>query len=821
MSAYADVMVPVPVRGPFHYAVPAELQGHLRVGHRVLVPFGTRRMTGFVRRLLEDAPPALTGRIRSIERVFDVEPLLPADVLELAAFAADYYLAPAGEVLKTALPPGIAGASVARFMATAAGRNALDSSAVRFPNGRTIGDADRRLLIESARPGGIKAPKASNRVVARLVEAGWLERRESLGARETDESIELVTATSDTKAAWPTLRRSRLRQELWARLEAGPQRKDMLEKVFGTASTRRNLKRLLDDGLVRIDTQPVATVDSMEPATLPAPLREAPLSLSSDQQKALDTLVAALDTPQTPGFLLHGVTGSGKTEVYLQLIEQARQRGKGAIVLVPEIALTPQLAARFQARFGDEVAVLHSGVPDAERRRRWLAVRHGKIRIALGARSALWAPVIDLGVVVVDEEHDPSFKQSADVRYHGRDLALARARQTGSVAVLGSATPSMEAFHLVKSGRLTELKMPARVAGRALPKIEVVDLAEERRALKGDMRLLSRALADGLRETVARNQQAILFLNRRGFNTVVFCEACTDARTCPHCDVSLTHHRASARLQCHYCGYTEPLDRACRKCGARGVMPLGAGTERVAAAVAEEVPDARVLRLDRDVTARAGALDSALSTFREGRADVLVGTQMVAKGHDFPRVTLVGIVMADASLAFPDFRAAERTFQLLTQVSGRAGRAEEPGRVIIQALQPHHYAIQAAVAHDADRFFAVEDEARREAGYPPHARMGLIRVESPHDRAVLDASQTIAEIARTEVAEEPSEEKARVLGPAPAPIERIRDRWRRLILIIAPTPARLVHVLRRIQARLPVMPRSVHVIFDVDPVDLL
>ena len=423
----------------------------------------------------------------------------------------------------------------------------------------------------------------------------------------------------------------------------------------------------------------------------------------------------------------------------------------------------------------------------------------------------------DLGVVVVDEEHDPSFKQSSDVRYHGRDLALTRARQTGSLALLGSATPSMEAMHLVQTGRLTELRLPDRVAGRPLPSVEVVDLTEERRAMKGDLRLLSRALADGLRETIARGQQAILFLNRRGFNTIVYCEECTDARTCRHCDVSLTHHRAAEILQCHYCGHTERIGSPCRKCGSRAVVPLGAGTERIAEAVKEEVPDARVLRLDRDVTARTGALDEALETFREGRADVLVGTQMVAKGHDFPKVTLVGIVLADASLAFPDFRAAERTFQLLTQVAGRAGRADAPGRVIVQALQPRHYAIEAAVHHDSDRFFEVENQARAEAGYPPHARMGLIRVESPDPDRVLKVAATIAEIARSEA----GAQQARVLGPAPAPIERVRDRWRRLVLVVAPTPARLVQVLRRIQSRMPAPSRNVNVVFDVDPVDLL
>ena len=812
MSAFADVMVPVPVPGPFHYAVPADMQDRLQVGHRVLVPFGPRRMTGFVRSLLDAVPPDITDKIRTIERLFDVEPLLPPDLLTLASFTADYYLAPPGEVLKAALPPGLAGVSVARYVATAAGRRALAEQAVRFDNGQTITDAQRRLLTDAAKPSGLRVSKAPAKAAARMLDAGWIERRESVGARADDDERTYVIATADTAAAWPILKRSRLRQEVWSRLQDGPIRQDELETVFGASRARKTLERLKEDGLIRLERRAAApsTAEMTDLVEEPPPLTEA-------QSAALAQLEAAVDSGDAQAFLLHGVTGSGKTEVYLRLIEHARRKGQGAVVLVPEIALTPQLEARFKARFGDEVAVLHSGVPDAERRRRWLAVRHGQTRIALGARSALWAPVPDLGVVVVDEEHDPSFKQSADVRYHGRDLALTRARQTGSIAVLGSATPSMESLHLVQTGRLTELRLPNRVGDRTMPRVEIVNLADERRAMKGDIRVLSRALGDALRETVAAGQQAILFLNRRGFNTVVYCAACTDARTCPHCDVSLTRHRANETLQCHYCGHTERLERPCRKCGAREVQPMGAGTERVAAAVAEDVPDARVLRLDRDVTARVGALDEALTTFREGRADIMVGTQMVAKGHDFPRVTLVGIVLADASLAFPDFRAAERTFQLLTQVAGRAGRADAPGRVIIQALQPEHYAIQAAVHHDTDRFFEIENTARAEAGYPPHSRIGLIRCESPHDQAVLRTAEQIAATARAVA----PQAQARVLGPAPAPIERVRDRWRRLVMIMAPSPARLVQTLRRIQAQMPAPPRQVHVIFDVDPVDLL
>lgn len=813
MSAFAEIVVTLPVPGRFHYAVPEALRGTLAVGHRVLVPFGRRRVTGFVVALADVVEPELAAKLKPIAERLDLEPLLPPDILNLAAFTAEYYLATPGEVLKIALPPGLTAASINRLVITPRGRLFLEEHRDYLPDGARLEPGPRHLLASAARARGVKASEASAKDMEVLLTAGLLAKKQVLGAKESDNEEEILERLLAPKEAWPHLQRARTRLELYGLLEAGPQPLAALEARMGKEALRRALARLEADGVVQRRRVSKAVG---APRPILAPGAQLP-ELTAEQQLVLAPIGAAIDQRAATAFLLHGVTGSGKTEVYLRAIAHARVHGRGAVVLVPEIALTPQLEERFRARFGDDVVVLHSGVPDAERRRRWHQLRSGAAKIALGARSALWAPVVDLGVVVVDEEHDPSFKQGSDVRYNGRDLALARAHRTGAVALLGSATPSLESLQLVRTGRLTELRLASRVGARPMPTIEVVDLTEERRAMKGDIQLLSRPLADRLRDVVAKKQQAILFLNRRGFNTIVYCEECSEARKCRSCDVSLTHHRAARILACHYCGHHEGFDSPCPKCGGRGVTPFGAGTERVVEAVKEAVPDVRVLRLDRDVTARAGALDETLTAFRAGEADVLVGTQMVAKGHDFPRVTLVGVLLADASLAFPDFRAAERTFQLLTQVAGRAGRADDPGHVVIQTFQPQHYALTSALAHDADGFFELESTARRGLGYPPFARLGLIRVESKSQDDTKAVAAEAAQLARRHAAAH----EAKVVGPAPAPIERLRERYRHMVMIRAPSPARLVAVMGKVKAELDAQPRRADVVYDVDPTDLL
>ncbi len=565
---------------------------------------------------------------------------------------------------------------------------------------------------------------------------------------------------------------------------------------------RPALTALVKAGLATIETVAVAAGGG---ALLPA--AETPFPLTDDQAAALDRIAGASGAFRT--FLLHGVTGSGKTEVYLQAIALARAAGKGALVLVPEIALTPQLAGRFRARFGDQVALLHSGLSDAERHGEWLRLRRGDARICVGVRSAVFAPVRDLGIVVVDEEHDPSFKQDDGPGYHARDLAVVRAREEGAVCVLGSATPSLETLENARTGKYERIELPRRIDDRPLPEVRIVDLSRIRKGapLPG---LLSPVLAEAIQATVRRGRQVILFLNRRGFQTLVLCRDCGREERCPNCSVSLTLHARRGVLLCHYCGTTQRMNPRCPECGGERAG-VGAGTEQVEAAVRELVPSARVARMDRDAVAGAADVAELLARFARRELDVLVGTQMVTKGHDFPGVTLVGVVLADTALALPDFRAAERTFQLLTQVAGRAGRGDDAGQVIVQTFHPHSPAVAFSVGHDYAGFAEVELDRRRSLGYPPFGRMMAVRVEGS-EAGARKTAEALGEAARPALTA-----GVTMLGPAPAAIERIRGKSRWHLLFRASDPAALRRVHRALGPAALRPPGGASVRFDVDP----
>ncbi|HVU52134.1 MAG TPA: primosomal protein N', partial [Polyangia bacterium] len=532
---------------------------------------------------------------------------------------------------------------------------------------------------------------------------------------------------------------------------------------------RAHLPALVAAGLCRVERRPVAR------AAPAAGVAASTFTLTEAQRHAVETLTAALARGFST-FVLHGVTGSGKTEVYLRVIAEARAAGRGALVLVPEIALTPQLAARFRARFGEDVAVLHSALPAGERLAAWRRLRAGEVGIAVGARSAVFAPVQALGVVVVDEEHDPSFKQEEGVRYHARDIAVVRAQRAGAVAILGSATPSLETAHNARRGRFTLLPLPGRATARSLPSVEIVDL---KRSPLGPDGVLSARLSEGIAAALAQREQVILFLNRRGFSSVVRCRECGDIVKCDDCSVSMTFHQGRGRLVCHYCGSTKPVPRRCGRCESVKLDKLGIGTERVEAVVRERFPDARVARLDRDTAATFGAggesrgLQGIIRGMNAGEIDVLIGTQMVTKGHDFAGVTLVGVLLPDQGIDMPDFRAAERTFQLLEQVAGRAGRGDRPGHVILQTYKPEHIAVTSAQKHDYEGFVRSELEDRKEIDYPPFSRTILLRVDASSEGEAQRAAAEVLARARAEVGE-----AIRLQGPAPAPIPRIRGRYR-------------------------------------------
>jgi primosomal protein N' (replication factor Y) len=572
-----------------------------------------------------------------------------------------------------------------------------------------------------------------------------------------------------------------------------------------------SLRRLVEQGFLAEETAEVRR----DPFLDAAPPPDRPVEPNPAQAAALDAVTAALDGGAFAPFLLHGVTGSGKTEVYLRAIAAALERGRTALVLVPEIALTPQLVGRFRARFAgrdSELAVLHSGLSDGERFDAWRAIVRGTARIVIGARSAVFAPLSSPGIIIVDEEHEASYKQAEGLRYHARDLALLRGQMASCVVLLGSATPSLATYHRAQGGPLGYLSLAERVAGRPLPEVTLVDLRQARPDGEGS---LSPPLAAALAEALERGEQALLLLNRRGFAPYLLCADCGATFRCPNCAITLTFHRGRRQLRCHYCDHAEPPPDLCPGCGGGDIAPQGAGTERLEEELALLFPQARIARMDRDTTARKGAHQRLVERMAAGEVDILVGTQMVAKGHDFPAVTLVGVVGAYASLNLPDFRSAERTFVLLAQVAGRAGRGERPGRVLIQTYAPEHYALTCAAGHDYAGFYAQEAVARRELGYPPFGHLVNLVLSGNDAPRVQQAAERLAAGLEERAA------GAEVLGPAPCPLARLRGKSRFQILLKAPPRPSL----RRLLARLPELrkrlPAGVALAIDVDPVDML
>jgi primosomal protein N' (replication factor Y) len=590
----------------------------------------------------------------------------------------------------------------------------------------------------------------------------------------------------------------------------------LAEIAHAIPGARESLRKLAHRGLVRIEAEEVGDPDHGGFG------QARPEQLTVEQQSAIQRIVEALDGGGFRPFLLHGVTGSGKTEVYLRCVEVALARGRGSLVLVPEIALTPQLVGRFRSRFGPEVAVLHSALRDRERLRQWRALRQGKARIAVGVRSAIFAPVRDLSLIVVDEEHDPSFKQEEKLRYNARDLALVRASQLGATAVLGSATPSLETLQNARRGKYRLLELRARVDDRPLPQVSIVDLRIERpRSPLGyaeEPPMLSAPVLSAMDEVLGRGQQVILFLNRRGHSTFLVCEICGGSLRCDSCDVCLTYHLSSSRVLCHYCGFAARVPTKCGECKGT-LLKLGAGTERVEAEVASRFRRARIARLDRDSATSPERLTSILAAFARRELDVLVGTQMIAKGHDFPGVTLVCVILADTSMAIPDFRAAERTFHLLTQVGGRAGRGSDPGRVMVQTYNPESEPVGRLLTHDFEGFSRLELQRRRALAYPPFSRLIAIRIEgAPPQRTAAIAKELGSRIARRLP---PASHGVRLLGPAPAPVGRIKNKTRWQILLKGPTHEALSRPVQAVEDYLPRIAGSVKVAIDVDPGALL
>ncbi|MDB4974793.1 MAG: Helicase PriA essential for oriC/DnaA-independent replication [Myxococcaceae bacterium] len=755
-SRFADIALPVPLRRSFTYRIPETLV--LEPGVRVAVPFSGQKLAGIVLRVHDEEPVGLK-RISNVAGRFEPEPIFPEELLRFLLRAADYYLSPLGEVLKAA------------------------------------------------------APALPKEAIDQLKHSGFVDDARELKGRHI--SVKKTLRVRRIEGALTPPRAGTRQRMLLALLEArGEILLSELNKLVPEG--RAAAKKLAAQGVVALEEVTVAS-DPFYAEALP---REQPFRANAEQQHAIDVLSAALSQKQPGTFLLHGVTGSGKTEVYLHVVARALEQGGGALVLVPEIALTPQLVARFRARFGEGIAVLHSGLTDRERHRAWLALRRGELRLAVGARSALFAPVPRLSVIIVDEEHDSSFKQEEGFRYQGRDMAMLRAQMAGALCVLGSATPSVETYYLSEQNRVTKLELKERAQAQLMPKVEVVDLARYPGVGPSGHPLLSAPLHRAIEQCLAAGDQAILFLNRRGFAPSLACASCTEVLRCPACSVSLTEHRRAGLLRCHYCDFTTPVTEACPACGELALQRVGVGTERIEDALTQSFRGARVGRLDRDTAAGRG-VEEVLDKMRQRELDILVGTQMVTKGHDLPGVTLVGVLQADQSLTFPDFRASERTFQLLAQVSGRAGRGERPGRVLLQTKQEHHYAVRSAIQHDYLSFYREEIAARREMlyPYPPLSRLAAVRADAGDE---VTARRIIGELAN--VAQRTPEVQAHevaILGPAPAPVERIRGRWRMRFLLRARSREKLRAVAALVAERIDqgVSPGRAHL--DIDPVSMM
>jgi len=802
-----EVAVALPVFGTFSYRVPEIWNDAAVAGARVLVPFKNRRATGYV--LGPGEAPAGVDLL-PVEDVLDPAPLLPATMIPWLRWMADYYLHPLGEVIRTALPGGLTDADISIWHLTETGAAALAGGQIEAPQREVLEALQRQPARTRSLRRRLKAPGLTRHLGA-LARLGWIERRQTLvrgATRPKNERFVRLAEGMPPSAVGP-----KAAARLLPILENGDavSMADLRAKIPNAA---RLVSRLAARGQVTVEERPVFRDPFGEPVRPDAPLR-----LNTDQQRAADAIVSRLGGGFAT-FLLAGVTGSGKTEIYLQAAAEAVRRGLNVLVLAPEIALIAQLEHRFRARFGAQVALLHSGLSAGERYDQWRRIVAGETRVAIGARSAVFAPFPATGLIIVDEEHDGAFKQETGLHYNARDMAILRGRYDRAVVLLGSATPSMAALHAAAAGRYQRLDLPERIESRPLPSVEIIDLRADRDK-RGVRRFLSAPLLAAMQETLDRGQQVLLFLNRRGFAAFPVCAACGEALRCRRCAISLTLHQSRRAYQCHYCGDCQPADIRCPHCGADKIRPLGLGTEKLETLVQGVFPQARVARMDRDTVGRRKQLLTMLRQLREGAIDVLVGTQMVAKGHDFPGITLVGIVCADQTLNFPDFRAGERTFQLLAQVAGRAGRGASPGRVLLQTFNPDHFSIRAACAQDPDLFYRQEMALRQALAYPPATRLALVRLAGRDPERTTAAARRLGEVCRQQAAGMGG--GVEVLGPAPAPIEKIAGRHRWQILIKDADVQRLRRLLGRVQAEAlgARRPRDVQVVIDVDPQSML
>ena len=800
------VAVALPVHEIYSYSIPEQVAPQACVGKRVLVPFGRRSVTGY---LIGPARDTAVPEIKHILDILDDHPLFPESMIPFFEWIAGYYMYPLGQVITTALPAGLNLFDVALLTASPAGIQAIPSASLSPLETRIL-----KMLVNATATTKQLQKKIgqpfSRALIHQMQKRGWiLVSHQVKGGRIRPKTIRWVKVT-DTDP--PTKRISTQRQTILDLLHSnGDQSVASLKPHVRNAPSL--IRAMEKAGLVRTYEKTVYRDPFGDPIEA-----DTPPCLTTEQSQALEAITPRL----SQGFntvVLAGVTGSGKTEVYLRLTRAALDKGLKVVVLVPEIALISQTERRFRARFGEIVAVLHSGLSRGERYDQWLRITTGKASVAIGARSCIFAPFTQVGLIIVDEEHDTAYKQEGGLTYNARDLAVVRARQHKALVVLGSATPSVQSWHNVTIGKYKAATLHRRVNDMPLPAIQTVDLSQSRDDW-GIRRYLSPPLQQALRHTLDNGNQALIFLNRRGFAAFPICTDCGQPLRCKNCDISLTLHKKANAYRCHYCGFSKAATSTCPACGAKKIKLLGMGTEKIQESLMQLFPDARVARMDRDTMTRKGSIVNLLKELKHRRIDILVGTQMVVKGHDFPGITLVGVICADLTLNFPDFRAGEQTFQLLAQVAGRAGRGDRPGKVILQTFNPDHFSILAAKNQDFKAFFNREIGFRQDLGYPPLTRMIALRISGRDPRQTAVQAERLGDRCRELLsAGGPFNGRIDVMGPIEAPIARIAGHFRWQIIAKSADAAKLHRFVQEVTGgrRSPSGRGNVRVVVDVDP----
>ncbi len=811
MPRFCDVAAPVPLDAVFTYLIP-ENSPEPVVGGRVIVPFREKRLCGIVTEL-HDREPKFT--VRRLSQILDTTPALTPELMQLGRWIAQYYIAPVGEVLRTMLPLAAEFRRLVGYRITDKGIAALHAAATigsslrsqKEPEEQKIEYAALNRLAdgEIVREATLRsASGATKSLLQSMLRKKWISREDLSDVRDASRTVTFA----HLKEISGKLNRNQ--QTIVDCLRSQEEKHAPVEALRQLEVPRTTLQTLLRRGIVELTEEAASFhVSGLKP-------RKLEFLFTPAQKTALAAIVGAVEEHKFAPMLLHGVTGSGKTAVYLSAMQAVLAKGRSAILLVPEIGLTPAVAADLHQIFGEQVAILHSSLSQDERAEQWKRIRNGDSHIVVGTRSAVFAPVPDLALIVVDEEHDHSYKQEEMPRYHARDVAVMRAKMCNAAVVLGSATPSLETYHNAVQGKYRLLELPERIERRPLPEVEILDMREEFQRTKKD-EALSRKLVAEIGERLTRGEQVMVLLNRRGYSAFVLCRECGESVQCKNCAISMTYHKREHRLVCHYCGYMRPAPRTCPKCGSEFVQYLGTGSEKLEHILHGLFPQARIARLDRDTVRGRDDFERTLNALHAREIDLLVGTQMIAKGHDIANVTLVGVVGSDAALSFPDFRAAERTFQLLTQVAGRAGRGDAPGKVVLQTFFPDHYAIQFAAVHDYHGFYEKEIRFRSWMHYPPFNAVSNVLVRSPKLEEALAWSGILGKWF-----DSARKEGVRVMGPAAAPIVRLKTEYRYHFLLKSPSRERMNSLLRAMleHATEQKIPRN-NVVVDVDALSLV